>query len=208
MIVKNEAHIIARCLSGVVPLVDYMLIVDTGSTDGTQDAARRFLQQQNIPGEIVEQPWRDFAHNRSAALAYLRRRADIDYALMIDADEVLVYDDDFDATAFKRALSADLYDIKTVMGDTAYHRPQLCANRKPFHYKAVLHEYLECSEPFTRQNAEGFFNRPIQDSARNKNPRKYLDDAAILEAALTTETDPFLVSRYTFYLAQSYRDGG
>jgi hypothetical protein len=36
--------------------------------------------------------------------------------------------------------------------------------------------------------------------------RKYADDAAILEAALSTATDPFLISRYTFYLAQSYRD--
>jgi hypothetical protein len=30
----------------------------------------------------------------------------------------------------------------------------------------------------------------------------------VLETALNTETDPFLVARYTFYLAQSYRDGG
>ena len=29
-----------------------------------------------------------------------------------------------------------------------------------------------------------------------------------LRNALATETDPFLVSRYTFYLAQSYRDCG
>lgn len=31
-------------------------------------------------------------------------------------------------------------------------------------------------------------------------------DAAVLAAALTTETDPFLRARYTFYLAQSYLD--
>jgi hypothetical protein len=30
----------------------------------------------------------------------------------------------------------------------------------------------------------------------------------VLERALATETDPFLISRYTFYLAQSYRDCG
>lgn len=37
---------------------------------------------------------------------------------------------------------------------------------------------------------------------------KFRDDAALLENALRSETDPFLVSRYTFYLAQSYRDCG
>jgi hypothetical protein len=208
MIVKDEAHIIARCLASLVPLVDYFLLVDTGSRDGTQEVARRFLREQKLHGEVIEEPWRDFAHNRSFALARLRERPEIDYALMIDADEILVYDYGFDAEAFKRALNADLYDIKTVMGDTVYYRPQLTANRKPFHYKAVLHEYLECGASFSRDTALGLHNKPIQDSARNRDPRKYLNDAAALERALAGEADPFLISRYTFYLAQSYRDGG
>jgi hypothetical protein len=46
----------------------------------------------------------------------------------------------------------------------------------------------------------------MQDSARGKNPQKFQDDALVLEAVLKLETDPFLLSRYTFYLAQSYRD--
>ena len=41
MIVKNEAHVIARCLASVRPIIDYWVIVDTGSTDGTQDAIHR-----------------------------------------------------------------------------------------------------------------------------------------------------------------------
>jgi len=36
MIVKNEAHVIRRCLESVRPLIDTWLIIDTGSTDGTQ----------------------------------------------------------------------------------------------------------------------------------------------------------------------------
>ena len=39
-------------------------------------------------------------------------------------------------------------------------------------------------------------------------PRTYRRDAAMLEAALQTETKPFLQARYRFYLAQSYRDCG
>src|SRR5439155_19966470 len=37
---------------------------------------------------------------------------------------------------------------------------------------------------------------------------KYRRDAELLEKALSYETDPFLISRYTFYLAQSYKDCG
>ena len=85
MIVKNEASVIRRCLESVRPLIDYWIIVDTGSVDGTQDIIREFFQ--DIPGELHERPWVDFAHNRSEALALARNHGD--YSLIIDADDVL-----------------------------------------------------------------------------------------------------------------------
>ena len=39
MIVKNEEERLARCLSGVQGAVDEIVIVDTGSTDGTKRVA-------------------------------------------------------------------------------------------------------------------------------------------------------------------------
>src|SRR6185436_20920707 len=60
----------------------------------------------------------------------------------------------------------------------------------------------------SRETVEGFTIRASTGGARSQNPRKYQDDVAVLERALATETDPFLISRYTFYLAQSYRDCG
>ncbi len=85
MIVKDEAPVIRRCLDSVRPLIDHWVIVDTGSTDGTQDIIREHLK--DLPGELHERPWRDFAHNRSEALALARPHAD--YSLIIDADDVL-----------------------------------------------------------------------------------------------------------------------
>ncbi len=208
MIVKNEAKVIQRCLDSVIPLIDYACIVDTGSTDGTQALVKQYLKEKKLAGEVVEEPWRNFAYNRSFALARLREKRDIDYALMIDADSILTYAKHFNAHQFKNGLVSDVYDVALRLGSIIYRLPLLISNRHEFFYKGVLHEYLELGEGKTRANADGFFNDHIQDSARNTNPMKYLDDALVLEEALKSEVDPFLISRYTFYLAQSYRDCG
>ncbi len=208
MIVKNEAHIIRRCLTRALPLIDYALIVDTGSTDHTIAEIKAFLAENKLAGEVVEEPWRDFAHNRSSALARLREHGDIDYALMIDADDDVRLAPDFDRASFKESLSADFYDVVTDMNGYVYTRPQLTSNRKKFYYKAILHEYLECEVEGSRQVARHFSVRAMQDSARNQIGDKYRRDAALLETALETEADPFLRARYTFYLAQSWRDCG
>jgi glycosyltransferase involved in cell wall biosynthesis len=84
MIVKNEAHVIARCLASARPLVDAWCIVDTGSSDGTQDKVRELMA--GVPGTLHERPWKNFGHNRSEALE-LARTEGCDYLLFIDADE-------------------------------------------------------------------------------------------------------------------------
>jgi hypothetical protein len=84
---------------------------------------------------------------------------------------------------------------------------QLVSNRVAWCYRGVLHEFP------SGDGAQATGHLPIimrrnHDGARRRDPDTYRRDAAILEAALQTETDPFMRSRYTFYLAQSYRDCG
>lgn len=209
MIVKNEAKVILRCLASVLPLIDYVLVVDTGSEDGTQDLIRDYLADHKLRGTVIDEPWRNFAYNRTFALERLRELEPVDYAMIIDADDILIPDRNFDAAAFKTQMDDDLFDVELTQGGISYHRPQICRNRLPFCFKGVLHEYLEFPPgPITRQTARGFRVVSGREGARSQNPRKYQEDATVLENALRTETDPFLVSRYTFYLAQSYKDCG
>ena len=210
MIVKNETKVIRQCLESTLPLIDYILIVDTGSTDGTQEMIRDFLAHHSIEGTVIDEPWRDFAYNRSFALERLREVAQVDYALVIDADDFLELDVGFDPTSFKAQMSHDLYDVQIRHGSITHYRPQLFSNRLPFSFKGVLHEYLQAPEGnISRTNAEGFAICASSGGGfRSNNPSKYQDDAAVLERALANETDPFLISRYIFYLAQSYRDFG
>jgi len=199
MIVKNERSVIRRCLDSVRPIIDYWVIVDTGSTDGTQDIIREHLK--GLPGELHERPWRDFAHNRSEALALARPHGN--YSLIIDADDTLEIPDGFQLPE----LTADSYKLD--IRDTAIHyqRTQIVRNTLPWRYQGVLHEFLICEGSGPAGHLPIVMRRG-HDGARRRDPETYRKDASILESALLTETDPFLISRYTFYLAQSYRDCG
>lgn len=199
MIVKDEAHVIARCLASVRPWIDGWLIVDTGSRDGTQDVVRAALA--DLPGELVERPWVDFGHNRSEALELARGRAD--YLLFIDADDVLEFAPGF----VPPALSADAYDLDIVYGELTYRRVAVGATRLPWRWEGVLHEYLEAGQPFTRGRLEGVRMRILGGGARSlvEEREKFRRDALVLEAALAREPDN---ARHAFYLAQSWRDAG
>jgi glycosyltransferase involved in cell wall biosynthesis len=198
MIVKDEADIIGRCLDSVLPLVDCAVLVDTGSTDGTQAIIRAKLDEYDVPGYVHSRPWVDFAHNRNEALEMLAPFA-LDYALMIDADEELV-------TSGPLVLGLDCYDIETRLDGLRYNRVQLFRNRPGFKWRGILHEYLELPEGATRGPLANAYVRSHRDGARGKNPAKYYDDACTLAGAYDAETDPALKARYLFYMAQSYRD--
>lgn len=204
MIVKNEAHVIERCLASVRPMITHWSIVDTGSTDGTQDLIRKALA--DLPGELHERPWKNFGHNRSEALELARAQigdVDQDYFFMIDADETLKL-----ADGWQRPELTDLcYRLKVEFGPMWYGRNCLVAARKPWRYIGVLHEYIHCGEkvPLTHFEGAHVFVRP--DGARSQQPKrvKYLNDAAVLEQGLLDEPTN---ERYMFYLGQCYRDAG
>lgn len=209
MIVKNEAHVIQRCLDSVKRLLDYVLIVDTGSDDGTPEVINNWLKENNMTGEVVYESWKNFAYNRTFALQKLREKTDIDYAFMIDADEILVFEEDFDVMKFKTQIDCEIYDIVTNMNGFTYNRPTMTSNKRLSKYEGVVHEFLSFDDgSCTRDTARGFHNYPIQDSARNRSSDKFLKDAELLEQALSGELTEWFRSRYTFYLAQCYRDGG
>ena len=199
MIVRNEAPVILRCLASVLPLIDSWAIVDTGSTDVTQILIRDRLKA--LPGELYERPWRDFASNRTEALGLARGRGD--YTLLIDADDVLMRDRDE-----LPELVAPSYTVEILDADILYRRPHVVKSELPFRYEGVLHEYLTCDGAEDSGHLEGFRILRNNDGARRRDSQTYRKDAALLEDALLTEANPFLVARYRFYLAQSYHDCG
>lgn len=197
MIVKNESAVIERCLDSVLPLIDTWVIVDTGSTDGTQDLIKKKLAQ--LPGELHERPWVNFGHNRTEALNLAHSHAD--YLLFIDADESLRVPQGFTWPA----LGGDAYHLHAEYDATIYSRCSLVATRLQWQWSGVLHEFLVATPSAQIGHLDWPRIMVQHDGARARDPKTYEKDAAILERALID--DP-LNTRYAFYLAQSWRDAG
>jgi len=175
MIVKDEAHVIRRCLDSVKPFIDHWVIVDTGSTDGTQDVIREHMK--DVPGELFERPWKNFGHNRTEALRFAKGKAD--YIFIIDADEVFETPADFEMPE----LTKDEYLIAHRVGPdgNSFYLSQLLREGMGWRYEGVLHEYITCDAEHTGEVLPGPVTIGFFDSARNQVDQrtKYSRDAAL-----------------------------
>ncbi len=80
MMVKNEAETLERCLQLARPHVDEIVVIDTGSTDGTQAIAQRYtdvFEEIRWPGSFAE------------ARNYTFEKASGEFILVLDGDEYL-----------------------------------------------------------------------------------------------------------------------
>lgn len=196
MIVRDEAHVILRCLESVKPLITKWCIVDTGSTDQTRELVERAMT--GIPGTLHERPWVNFGHNRTEALL-LAQAEGCDYTFVIDADEVL----DIPEGWVCPPLKADAYMVTTRSGQTEYPRRHLMRSRLPWQYVGLLHEYSECAVSHTQDYLPGIRVVVRFDGARRRAPDTYRKDAELLQAHVDNGNG---TPRDVFYLAQSYRD--
>lgn len=75
----NEERNIARCIESVKELADDLLVVDSLSSDRTQEIAK------SLGARIIEQPFLGYREQKNFALD----KAEFDHVLSLDADEAL-----------------------------------------------------------------------------------------------------------------------
>ncbi len=214
MIVKNETERLPALLKSVYPHIDYYVILDTGSTDGTPELIKEHMDRYGIKGEIYHSEWVNFGYCRDLALKYATPVAE--YVLIIDADEELNVMDL--ALLSRENITADCCYIAKKIGGVEFYIPALVSvkdnNSIGWKWCGVVHEYLDNTKKrdITRHYVptdDGvWILSHINGGARSKGiseREKYLRDAKLLEGALRDNPKD---SRSQFYLAQSYRDAG
>jgi len=194
MIVRNESPVIRRCLESALPIMDYWIICDTGSTDDTMDIIREVMA--GIPGELHQDEWRNFSWNRNRYLDHARGKAA--YVLVMDADQVLLHEDFHPAQ-----LELDAYHCPVRYRDLEHgfikvFRPETAS------YAGVIHNYVKTTGSVGQLSTLVF--NDLHDGHRAQNYQQKLQrDIAVLEEAAAGDEDK---ARYTYYLAQTYREAG
>ncbi|MBS1989026.1 MAG: glycosyltransferase family 2 protein [Cyanobacteria bacterium SZAS LIN-3] len=79
IVAQDEERNIGRVIETAAPLVQEIIVVDSGSTDRTKEIASA------LGARIIDQPWLGFAKQKNFAI----EQASCDWVLSLDADEVL-----------------------------------------------------------------------------------------------------------------------
>lgn len=142
MIVKNEEEVIGRCLESVKDVVDEINIVDTGSTDQTKQIVQQYTNR------IYDFKW---INHFAAARNFSFEKATKEYILWLDADDVLLPEDQEKLKELKKSLqpSIDAVSMNYKLSvdeegnvTSFIRRNRLVKREKNFQWIGAVHEYL------------------------------------------------------------------
>lgn len=149
MIVKNAESTLERALESVVNVVDEMVIVDTGSTDGTMDILHdwhgRYLKDRPAFFVVHEIEWTGFSDARNFSMD----QATGDRIFILDSDEYVERGHEYirEAAEVPDLIAAKvgvLNQVKSgpVLGERI-HQLRLFRNVPEIRYKHAIHNQIE-----------------------------------------------------------------
>jgi len=212
---KNEANVIGRMLESCLPHVDYFVLQNNGSTDGSDQIVKDFLVNNKLSGELynVEEGWVGFGWNRDHLIRHCQKTDHgCDWILKMDCDEILEVEDTFDWSILEDT-SIQGFHIPCLNGSSVYYRAWMWNAKLPWRFNHdPCHETIYCEIPEIGQN---FVRHDLPLSFRHigstqgqswSNPTKFISDSLILEEKMIKEKT-FLSDLYHFwYIGKSYFD--
>ncbi len=188
MIVKNEEKTLARCLESAGGLADEIIVVDTGSDDGTPAIAAQC-------GAVHSFAWTD---DFAAARNYAFSLASGDYLFWLDADDVLPPSEREKFPALRALLeeAPDAVLCPYEVGGAVFYRERFLRRAANFSWRGRVHECIEVRGNVVRFDLRISHRGEALHTARNLQIyRKW------------AEEEP-LAGRDLFYFGRELSDGG
>ncbi len=214
MIVRDEEAVLGRCLESIREAVDEIVIVDTGSADGTKAVAARYTDK------IFDFPWcDDFAAARNFAFS----KGTGDFLLWLDADDVILPEDLRRFLALKETLDGDT-DVVMLPYHTrfdeegrptfSYDRERLIRRTLPHRWVGFVHEVVSHRGRVRTGDAA-----VTHKSAKKSYSRRNLDiyEAHLQAGETLSPRDEFYYGRELYYhgayeraeeVLRAFLDGG
>ncbi|WP_113926991.1 glycosyltransferase family 2 protein [Bacillus sp. P14.5] len=145
MIVKDEEATLWNCLDSVKDIADEIIIVDTGSTDRSKEIASEFTDK------IYDFEW---VGNFEPARNFSFKHATMDYILWLDADDVLLEEDQKKFLELKKDLDPSVDSVSMIYNygfdeygnvTLSFRRNRLVKRSRNFQWEGDCHVYLVVS---------------------------------------------------------------
>jgi glycosyltransferase involved in cell wall biosynthesis len=204
IITKNEAHIIGKTLDALRGMTDDIIVVDSGSSDGTLEIASDYTTN------IVKTEWKGYGPTKNIGID----RAKYDWILTLDADEVV------NETLKKSLISLDLRNVENVVYTAAFRNyigenylkygkylkstSTVLFNRKYIKWNHdAVHEKLVVPHDFTSQKLKGlvlhYSMKDLADYYNKMGKYAMLNAQKYFDQGRTVSTLKLLfVGRFTF----------
>lgn len=217
MMVKNEKARIHVTLNSILesgnPIIDCMVIYDTGSTDNTIEIITTFCKKYNILLHLKIGEFTNFSVSRNVLLDFADDKAD--WNLLLDCnDEVknskdlLYFIQNYDTTLGENEKIATAYHVKQLWKShnslDEYYNMRLFLTKYGWRYKGVVHEYLDTDNTKTlKKNVQvpEFYIYQDRTQDDDKSSKRFTRDKELLYKDYIENPDN---SRTIFYLAQTY----
>jgi len=199
MIIKNGGPLLEQVLTENLDSFDRWCILDTGSTDGTQETIRRVLK--NKKGKLYEEPFVDFKVSRNRCLELAGRTCK--FTLMLDDTYAMRGNIKSFLNEVRGDQFSDTFSLMIQSNDTEYYSNRIVKTATRLRYIHTIHEVITDKNNInvTVPIDQAFiFDHRAQYMEDRTNNRKQFDLQLLLKEFEDDPNDP----RSLYYIAQTY----
>jgi tetratricopeptide (TPR) repeat protein len=200
IMVKNAGPLFEQVLKDNLPIIDRWTVLDTGSTDGTQDMVRRILGEKK--GQLVEEPFINFRDSRNRCLDLAKKNCK--YLLMLDDTYAIRYDLRSFLNTVRGDQFASSFSLLILSDDVEYYSNRVTLSERGLRYIYTIHEVIQDTDNKTNvvipKNAGYIHDYRADYMEKRTMDRKQYDLQLLHDMVRDDPTNP----RHYYYLAQTY----